>query len=149
MFMVTKQLLATSNPGVEMVKETVHRVNDDPIPRFDTLRRVPERYRGLLPLGVMKKYQCVVISSTRGSLTVAISEQQDLSVLEFLSKLSGCTIFPVLATPFRMRLLIRRIERTRHIMRHRDKFCWHMPSLHPLQVHAIVMLITDQWKKLN
>ncbi len=145
--MVTKQLMATSNPGVGTVKEMVHRVNDDPIPRFDTLRRVPERYRRLLPLGVMKKYQCVVISATRASLTVAISERQDLSVLEFLSKLSGCTIFPVLATPLRMRLLIRRIERARRIMRHRDNFCWRMPSLHPLQVHAMVMLITDQWKK--
>ncbi len=145
--MVTKQLMATSNPGVKTVKEMVRRVNDDPIPRFDTLRRVPERYRQLLPLGVMKKYQCVVISATRASLTVAISERQDLSVLEFLSKLSGCTIFPVLATPLRMRLLIRRIERTGRIMRRRDKFCCSMPSLHPLQVHAMVMLITDQWKK--
>jgi len=125
----------------------VHRVDDDPILRFDTLRWVPERYHRLLPLGVMKKYQCVVISATRARLTVAISERQDLSVLEILSKLTCCIIFPVLATSLRMRLLIRRIERAGRIRHHKDKTCWRILSLHPLQVHVMVMFITDQWKR--
>ena len=81
------------------------------IPRLWTLRRIPGRYQHLLPVAVMKRYQCVVVSGERGILTVAITEPKNIHVLNTLSWLLGYTIFPVLIDPMRMRLLIRRIER--------------------------------------
>ena len=81
------------------------------IPRLWTLRRIPERYRHLLPVAVMKRYQCMVVGGERGILTVAITEQKNICILHMLSALTGCTIFPVLIDPARMRLLIRRVER--------------------------------------
>lgn len=81
------------------------------IPRLWTLRRIPGRYRHLLPFAVMKRYQCVVIGGDRSILTVAITEPMSTSILNALSTLTGRTIFPVLIDPARMRLLIRRIER--------------------------------------
>jgi hypothetical protein len=81
------------------------------IPRLWTLRRIPGRYRRLLPVAVMKRYQCVVIGGDRGILTVAITDPKSISILNVLSTLTGRTLFPVLIDPTRMRLLIRRMER--------------------------------------
>ena len=84
------------------------------IPRLWTLRRIPGRYRRLLPVSVMKRHQCVIIGGDRSILTVAITEPKNTRILNVLSILTGCTIFPVLVDPMRMRLLIRRIERLEH-----------------------------------
>jgi hypothetical protein len=81
------------------------------IPRLETLRRIPGRYRHLLPIAVMKRYQCVIIGGDHSILTVAITEPENTFLLNILSALTGRTIFPVLIDPARMRLLIRRIER--------------------------------------
>lgn len=81
------------------------------LPRLWTLRRIPGRYRHLLPVAVMKRYQCMVVGGERGILTIAITEQKNTCILHVLSALTGCTIFPVLVDPARMRLLIRRVER--------------------------------------
>ena len=43
------------------------------IPRLWTLRRIPGRYRHLLPVAVMKRYQCVVVGGEGSILTVAIT----------------------------------------------------------------------------
>jgi Type II secretion system (T2SS), protein E, N-terminal domain len=81
------------------------------IPRLWTLRRIPGRYQHLLPVALMKRHQCIVVGGERGILTVAITGPKNICVLNALSSLTGCTIFPVLVDPARMRLLIRRIER--------------------------------------
>lgn len=85
------------------------------IPRLWTLRRVPGRYRRLLPVAIMKRYQCVVVGRERGILTIAIAEPESMCILNMLSTLTGYTIFPVLVDPVRMRLLIRRMERMERI----------------------------------
>ena len=81
------------------------------IPRLCTLRRVPGRYRHLLPVAVMKRYQCVVVGREHSILTIAIAEPASTYMLNMLSVLTGYTIFPVLVDPMRLRLLIRRMER--------------------------------------
>jgi hypothetical protein len=86
-------------------------LQDVMIPRLWTLRRVPGRYRYLLPVAVMKRYQCVVVGGEGSILTVAITRPKDTCIFNAISVLTGCTIFPVLVDPARMRLLIRRIER--------------------------------------
>ena len=69
------------------------------------------RYRRMLPLTIMKRFQCLVVGSAQGVLTVAITDRQNTSVIESLRRITGQAIFPVLIDPNRMRLLIQRIER--------------------------------------
>jgi len=121
------------------MEEIAHRASGNLIPRFRTLRRVPVCYRRVLPLKVMKRYQCLVIGAARGVLTVAITDQQNLSVARLLNKLTGSDIFPVLVEPARMNLLIQRIERYKH--EERDILDY-TSSLHRLQVHSMVMSLT-------
>ncbi len=81
------------------------------IPKLWTLRRIPGRYRYLLPVAVMKRYQCVIVGGEGSILTVAITKPNDTRIFNAIGALTGCSIFPVLVDPVRMRLLIRRIER--------------------------------------
>ena len=92
------------------VKEMALHVNSLQELRFDTLRRVPLRCRRILPLSVMKQYQCVVVGATREELSVAFSARPCMSVIRVLRIVTGCHIFPVLTEPARIRLLIHRIE---------------------------------------
>jgi Type II secretion system (T2SS), protein E, N-terminal domain len=93
-------------------KELVNDVLQDVmIPRLWTLRRVSGPYRYLLPVAVMKRYQCVVVGGEGSILTVAITRPKDTCIFKAISALTGCTVFPVLVDPARMRLLLRRIER--------------------------------------
>src|SRR6266571_9073457 len=82
------------------------------IPWFSTLRRVPTRYQRVLPLGVMKRYRCIIVGEARGVYTVALATHQDIVVIGLLRRLTGHKIFPVLVDTDRMRLLIQRLERT-------------------------------------
>src|SRR5260370_29778656 len=82
-----------------------------PIPRLDTIRRVPSRYHRILPLELMKDYQFIVVGAAGDTLTIAITDQQQRPIIESLKKLTGHAIFPVFVDPVRMRLLIERIER--------------------------------------
>ena len=109
------------------------------IPQYSNLRRVPGRFRQILPLDVMKHYQCVVVGYARGVLTVAISDQQDITVIETLSKLTRRTIFPVLVNPVRIQLLIQRLENTK---RNKGKAFREISTLQPLYIHALVMPFT-------
>jgi Type II secretion system (T2SS), protein E, N-terminal domain len=86
-------------------------LQDVMIPKLWTLRRISGRYRYLLPVAVMKRYQCVIVGGEGSILTVAITRPKDTHIFHAISVLTGCTIFPVLVDPVRMRLLIRRIER--------------------------------------
>jgi len=96
-------------------------------------------YRHVLPLKVMMRHQCLVVGATQDTLTVAITDQQDISILTLLSKLTGRTIFPVLVDPVRMHLLIQRIDRYQHS---RDNVSDYLLYLHPLQVKSMVMPFT-------
>ena len=121
------------------MKEMVGREHNTSIPQYSNLRRVPGRFRHTLPLNVMKQYQCVVVGYARGVLTVAISDQQYITVIETLSHLTRRTIFPVLVNPIRMRLLIKRIENNK---RNKGKAFRQHSTLHPLYIHALVLPFT-------
>lgn len=86
-------------------------LQDVMIPKLWTLRRISGRYRYLLPVAVMKRYQCVIVGGEGSILTVAITKPKDTHIFNAIGALTGCRIFPVLVDPIRMRLLIRRIER--------------------------------------
>src|SRR5438876_3819185 len=83
----------------------------NPIPQLSELRHAPLRYRHILPLTIMKRHQCIVVGATQGKLTVAITDRQNMDVIETLSRYTGKTIFPVIIDTKRMHLLIQRIER--------------------------------------
>lgn len=121
------------------MKEMAGRESDTTIPQYGNLRRVPGRFRQALPLNLMKQCQCVVVGHASGVLTVAISDQQDISVLDTLSKLIGHRIFPVLVNPVRMRLLIQRIE---NYKRNQGKAFKERSSLDQLYIHALMTPIT-------
>ncbi len=118
------------------------------IPHLFVLRRVPMRYYRILPLRVMKKFQCIVVGSAPGVLTVAITNRQSTVVIESLKKFTGQSIFPVLIDPAKMRLLIQRIERNeyrRNAFRSRRKnntrkIEYYQYAMLSLQVCSIVML---------
>jgi hypothetical protein len=95
---------------MENRKKLAAQVRGNLIPRYSTLRRVPIRYRRILPLSLMKRYQCLVVGSAPGVLTVAITDQDNTVVLDALGELTGLAIFPVLIEPARMRLLLGRLE---------------------------------------
>ena len=93
------------------MKDIANSVRGSLIPQLYVLRRVPIRYRRILPLPIMKRFQCIVVGSAQGVLTVAITDRQNTSVIESLREITGRAIFPVLIDPDSMRLLIQRIER--------------------------------------
>jgi hypothetical protein len=124
--------------GVGEMKNMADNGHDNAIPYYHTLRRIPERYREILSLPFMKRYQCVVIGSARGVITVAISDRQDISILETIGQLLGRPIFPVLVSPITIRLVIRRLE---HDKRRNARIGRQWPSLNPAFVHAMVMSV--------
>ncbi len=115
------------------------------MPRFPTLRRVPMCYRHMLPLKVMKHYQCLIVGADRGALTVAIADGQTPLIAAFLSKVTRRAIFPVLVDPVRMRLLLQRLERYEHA---RGKAVGYLSSLRRLQAHSIVTALMCQQSKI-
>jgi Type II secretion system (T2SS), protein E, N-terminal domain len=113
-------------------------VDDAFSPRYNNLRWVPWLYRSILPLHVMKRYQCVVVGAERGWLTVAIADQPDMPVQAMLERLTGCDIFPVWVRPARMHLLMRRIERDEHFWGARNRRYYYLPRL---QIQAMLLLL--------
>ncbi len=119
---------------MEMRQVMVHDVRNV-VPRLLTLRRVPGQYWHYLPLQVMKRHQCIVIGGEAGSLTVALADCRRSHVVAYLRLLTGCAIFPVQVDPMRIRLLIRRMERSRparYRLLRQSAFC------HPLAIQAMV-----------
>jgi hypothetical protein len=112
-------------------------VHDNLIPQFRELRRIPTRYRHVLPLKVMKQYRCAVIGSAQGVLTVAITNRRDTSLIETLARLTGHPIFPVWVNPTGMHLLIQRIERWEQ--REDEMLRWPHP-LNLIQIHTIMVV---------
>ena len=120
-----------------------HLVNCGSIPHMASLRWVPKRYRRMIPLQLMQKYQCVVIGGESNALTAAVTNEKSSALLQSLGQRTGRIIFPVLIEPARMHLLIRRIERAE-----REK---HKPLNtknlgYPLQVRSMLMFLTTSRK---
>lgn len=111
------------------------------IPRLVCLRRVPTRYRHVLPLSIMKTYQCIVVGGEPGCLTVAITNRKNIALLKILGELIGCTIFPVLIDPAHLHLLIRRMERSEH---EKHKALNKMAAGYPLHLHSMLMFLSAQ-----
>ena len=103
------------------MKDIADSVRGNLIPQLYVLRRVPMRYRRMLPLTFMQRFQCLVVGSAQGVLTVAITDRQNTSVIESLRGITGRAIFPVLIDPTRMRLLIQRIERYEQVFSARTR----------------------------
>lgn len=118
--------------------------DDNLIPQFRDLRRIPTRYRYILPLNVMKQYRCAVIGSAQGVLTVAITSRHDTSLVETLGELTGHPIFPVWVKPACMHLLIQRIERWEQ---RRDEMLRWPHSLNLIQIHTIAVVPVYQMKE--
>jgi hypothetical protein len=128
------------------------KINRNPIPQLRVIRRVPMRYRQILPLTIMKQYHCIVVGAAQGVLTVAITDRQNMAVIESLSRFTRRAIFPVLIDPNRMRLLIRRIERGEQCRKRifylkgvqlNELDCC-LYTLRRLEASSIVMLLTSQ-----
>ena len=107
-----------------------------PIPRLDTIRRVPSRYHRILPLELMKNKQFIVVGAAPDTLTVAITSQEQRPVIESLQRLTGRSIFPVFVDPARMRLLLDRVERCER--RKRGQLLGRPCYLHRIQLQGIV-----------
>jgi hypothetical protein len=113
------------------------------IPRLFSLRRVPKRYWQILPLEVMRRYQCVVIGGEGDALTVAIADEESTRIFGVIRKLTGRKVFPVLIEPERMYLLLRRIEKQARSAQNKQHYL-HRPfsvDLFPLDVHTILRLL--------
>jgi MshEN domain len=134
------------------MKDIADNVRGSLIPQLFVLRRVPMRYRRILPLTVMKRFQCIVVGSAPGILTVAITDRQNTLVIEALRKFTGQAIFPVLIDHTRMRLLIQRIERNEHRRNAfytrantgTKKIAYCQYSVRYLQVSSIITLLSNQ-----
>lgn len=96
------------------IQESKSRMYGNPVPRLSDVRRVPARYHRVLPLSIIKRYQCVVLGASRNALTVGIIECENTVLLAFLQALTGATVFPVLVDAKLMSLLITRLERSQH-----------------------------------
>lgn len=116
---------------VDTKKAKAERVRGDLIPRLNDVRRVPVRYHRVLPLSVIKRYQCVVLGGSANILTVGITERENEALLDLLQVLTGATIFPVLVEPKRMHLLIARIERYQRFQKRHSRayYALHLPAL--------------------
>jgi hypothetical protein len=123
--------------------ETMTQIADSPlhslIPRLDTIRRVPSRFHRILPLELMKNYHFIVVGAAQGTLTVAISDQQQGPIIEALQKLTGYAIFTVFVDPLRMRQLIDRMERCER--RKYSKLLGRPYYFHRIQLQAIVWFL--------
>src|SRR5215471_18593118 len=135
-----------------IMQDIADRVRGNLIPKLSVLRRVPVRYYRVLPLRVMKKYQCVVVGSAPGVLTVAITNRENTVAIESLKKFTGQSIFPVLIDTTKMRLVIQRIERNEYrsyafhekIKRSPRKLDYYQYAMLSLQVRSIIMVHSSQ-----
>ena len=123
------------------MQETKPCVHNNLIPQLRDLRRIPMRYQRMLPLKVMKRYQCVVVGSAQGVLTVAITDRHDTFLIRTLTKFIGRPIFPVWVKPDRMDLLIKRMERWE--LRKDEMLRWPR-VLSSFEVHMLVSVLTEQ-----
>jgi hypothetical protein len=124
-----------------METEMVNGLSNGTLPRLPIIRRVPTRYSRMLPLTLMKQWQCTVVGAARGVLTVAISDSQQVATAASLEIITGQRIFFVLVDPPCMRLLISRLERYEH---QKCREALGRPFyLHRLQLHAFILFLHE------
>ena len=112
-----------------------------PLPKYQSIRRVPSRCQRMLPLRLMQRYRCIVVGTARDGLTVAIADEQQRRSIELLERLTGYPIFTVLVDPARMNLLLARQERRER--QQRSAVVGHPYYLHGLQLRAYVNFILE------
>lgn len=130
---------------IENVRRQSPGRRDHGIPRLFSLRRVAKRYWQVLPLEVMRRYQCVVIGTEGDALTIAIADERSTRIFGVIRMLTGRKVFPVLIESEHMSLLLRRIERDACIAHNR---LHHLPrpyfiDLFPHDIHTILLLLTS------
>ena len=113
------------------------------IPRLYALRRIEPRYRHVLPIHIMKRYQCIVVGGKRGMLPVALAKANSEHVTTYLRQHTGCSIFPVLIEPERMRVLLQRAEWSEC---HKESVKRNKPLLHPLLLRSLLSLLPNATK---
>lgn len=128
-------MVGDSMPGIASLPGVESAAVDMTIPRLHVLRRVPRRYRKILPLAIMKRYRCIVVGADHGVLTIAITDRRSIQCFRSLSRLTGCALFPVLVHPTRMRILLQRLEREE-----RGHFTTlnMLSPFHPIQVRPLL-----------
>jgi hypothetical protein len=126
------------------MEEMVDSIGYAIIPRLYILRRVPQQYHRILPLNIMKRYQCIVVGDAQGVLTVAIANQEALACMESIKKLTSHAVFPVLVDPARISLLIRRIERDERFRARTGLSAFR--SLQYFQLRAITLFVLSRGK---
>lgn len=131
---------------VERLHEPVYAQSPVFMPRLFTLRRVSRQCRRMLPLNVMKRYQCVVIGMDDDALTIAIVDARSSCIFHAISILTGRTIFPVLIDVERMQLLLRRIERAERGGPWQQQVLTrpYIVDAFPLNIHTMLQLLTSQ-----
>ena len=137
------------------IRDSADKVRGYLIPQLFVLRRVPMRYYRVLPLTFMKKFQCIVVGSAPGVLTVAITNRNNTLAIESLIKFTGQSIFPVLIERTRMRLLILRIERNEYRRKafhsiakgSMEKLNYYQYSMLSLQVCSFMRLLSSKKAK--
>jgi len=92
----------------------------------------------------MKRYQCIVVGDAQGVLTVAIADQEGLTCIESIRKLTSHAVFPVLVDPARISLLIRRIERDERFRARTGLSPFRY--LHYFQLRAITLFVLSEGK---
>ncbi len=128
-----------ASQAMRIVKEMALEIHSSVIPRFSDLRRVPTPYQRILSLKAMRQYRCVIVGAAQGMLTLAITDTQAMSFIDFLSKITKRSIFLVLVEPSRMDLLLQRLERQE---RRRSKRLCPISFLPLYQVDVMVILLT-------
>jgi hypothetical protein len=93
----------------------------------------------MLSLRAMKQYRCVIVGAAQGMLTVAITDTQAMSFIDFLSKITKRSIFLVFVEPGSMDLLLQRLERQE---RRRGRRQFPLSFLPLYQIDAIAILHT-------
>lgn len=94
-----------------LVKEGAFSAPIDPLPQLQHIRRIPERYREVLPLRVMQHHHCAVVGVARGVLTIAVASPCPTPLIDLLARFTGYSVFPVYVQSAKMDLLLRRVER--------------------------------------
>jgi len=128
-----------ASQAMRIVKEMAPEIHSNVIPRFSDLRRVPTPYQRILSLKAMRQYRCVIVGAAQGMLTVAITDTEAMSFIDFLSKITQRSIFLVFVEPGRMDLLLHRLERQE---RRRGRRLYPMSFLPPYQIDVIAILLT-------
>ena len=138
-----KEIPYKSEYIARIAREKEEKEKRESIPRLYALRRIDPRYRHVLPIHIMKRFRCIVVGGKRGVLTVALAGENSEHIIPYLHQQTGCSIFPVLIEPERLRLLLQRAEWSEC---NKESVKRNKPLLHPLLLHSLLPLLTYDTK---